>query len=81
LVIIVEPTNYMTRSPSASENPFRVVRTPLTYPQLSLETFKRDQVNMETVDRVTVRCLAKSEHFERKLGKRFVVSDNVSQRA
>jgi hypothetical protein len=33
---------------------------------------------METVDRITVRCLAKSEHFERKLGKRFVVSDNVS---
>lgn len=33
---------------------------------------------METVDRVTLRCLAKSEHFERKLGKRFVISDNVS---
>lgn len=71
-MMVVEPTGYMTRSPSASG--------PLTYPAFT-GNLQSDQVNMEIVDRVTLRCLAKSEHFERKLGKRFVISDNVSQTA
>ena len=32
---------------------------------------------METVDSVTVRCLAKSEHFECKLGKKKHKSNRV----
>ena len=34
---------------------------------------------MAPVDRASLRCLAKTEDFERKLAKRFVVSDTVSR--